>query len=504
MSKPTISPETFDIFVIGGGVNGCGIARDAAGRGISVGLAEQDDLASATSSASTKLFHGGLRYLEYYEFSLVRHALIERERLLQAMPHISWPLRFVLPHHRGLRPKWLIRLGLFLYDHLGGRKILPPTRVLDFRSHPTGRPLKDAFTKGFEYSDCWVQDSRLVSLTARDAAERGAKIMTRTRVTAAKCTNDVWEILTADSNTGQSATYHARTLINASGPWVSEVINNKLGITSPEKTRLVRGSHIVTKRLFDHDQPYIFQGADNRVVFALPYEDDFTLIGTTEGPHPDPATPPECTDQDAEYLCQFVSEYFETPVSQDDIVWRFSGVRPLYDDGASSATEATRDYVLSLDTGQGAPLLNVFGGKITTFRHLSEQALEKIGAKGIPWTAGSPLPGGNFPVSAVQDLIAGLMQDFPFLDPKWARRLIRTYGTEAREILNDATDPSDLGPDFGATLTGAEVRWLMDKEFAQTAEDILWRRTKLGLRLSEGQVKGLEDWIEQEHEGASA
>jgi glycerol-3-phosphate dehydrogenase len=499
MAPKSESPSPVDLFIIGGGVNGCGIARDAAGRGMSVVLAEQGDLAQATSSASTKLFHGGLRYLEYYEFRLVREALIERERLLSAMPHISWPMRFVLPYHTGLRPKPLIRLGLFLYDHLGGRKILPATESLDLRQHPTGRALKQQYTSAFEYSDCWVQDARLVSLNARDAALRGARIMTRTMVTGAIRQADQWLVQVKDVNTGALSEIAARCLINAGGPWVSQIISDELHIDTREKVRLVRGSHIVTRKLFDHDQPYIFQGADNRIVFAIPYEDEFTLIGTTDVDHKAPPGEAKCTDEEADYLCNFVSEYFEKPVTRDDIVWTYSGVRPLYDDGASSATEATRDYVLSLNT-DGAPLLNIFGGKITTYRRLAENALAKIGdVVTVPsgdWTAGVALPGGDFPVDGVQDLVDGLLADYPFLTPIWARRLIRGYGTEARAILGDAKTVSELGQDFGGTLSEAEARWLVEHEFARTADDILWRRSKLGLHMDEQQRAAFHAWLD--------
>ncbi|NKW71407.1 glycerol-3-phosphate dehydrogenase [Rhodobacteraceae bacterium R_SAG10] len=500
---PAERPNTpCDIFIIGGGVNGCGIARDAAGRGMRVVLAEQGDLAQATSSASTKLFHGGLRYLEFYKFRLVREALIERERLLSAMPHISWPMRFVLPYHRGLRSPWLIRLGLFIYDHLGGRKILPATRTLNLRTHPTGAALRSNFAKGFEYSDGWVQDARLVALNARDAADRGAEILTRTRVTGAVREGGLWRITVKDTETGKSRKIDARALVNAGGPWVVELIADTLGITSPEKVRLVRGSHIVTRRLFEHDQPYIFQGSDGRVVFAIPYEDDFTLIGTTESEHVGPPGQAECSTEEIEYLCNFVSEYFRKPVTPDDVVWTYSGVRPLYDDGASSATEATREYVLSLDAGDGAPLLNVFGGKITTYRRLAEVALKKLSrvmtVPGADWTAGVPLAGGDFAVGQVEHLTDDLQRAYPFLSLAWARRMIRTYGTEARDILGAAKSPTDLGQDFGATLHEAEVRWLMSKEFARTAQDVLWRRTKLGLWMGEAEAKILDEWMRAE------
>ncbi len=488
-----------DLFVIGGGVNGCGIARDAAGRGLSVTLAEQGDLAQATSSASSKLFHGGLRYLEYYEFRLVREALREREVLLAAMPHIAWPMRFVLPHHKGLRPRWLLRLGLFLYDHMGGRKHLPAARSLDLAASPVGDVLRPAYTRGFEYSDCWVQDARLVALNARDAAARGATILTRTKVTGARRHADHWEVTTEDATTGAETRHGARALVNAAGPWVAEVLGETLGIDSDEHIRLVRGSHIVTRRLFAHDQPYILQGGDGRIVFAMPYEGEFTLIGTTDADHDGPPGAAECTEAEAEYLCDFVSDYFARPVTKADIVWRFSGVRPLYDDGASSATAATRDYVLSLDE-DGAPLLSVFGGKITTYRRLAEHALEKLG-HGDGWTAGVALPGGDFPWDGAEALTEGLRAAYPFLGDDWAARLVRTYGTEARALLGGAKKVADLGRSFGATLTEAELGWLVGHEFARSAEDVLWRRTKLGLHMTPGEARAVEDWMAENGRG---
>lgn len=507
--------EMADLFIIGGGVNGCGIARDAAGRGLSVILAEQGDLAQGTSSASTKLFHGGLRYLEYFEFRLVRKALEERETLLQAMPHISWPMRFVLPCSpdmrfagdtpasrllsslmpwmKGRRPAWLIRLGLFLYDRLGGRRILPPTRRLDLRADPAGEPLRAGFSLAYEYSDCWVDDSRLVALNARDAQERGARIMVRTRVVSARRIEGGWRIETEGPKGGTSHT--ARALVNAGGPWVADIIRDVADVETDEGVRLVRGSHIVTRRLHDDPRCYFFQGTDGRVIFAIPYEDDFTLIGTTDQDHEGGPSNVRCTDEERDYLCAFASRYFREPVTARDVVWTYSGVRPLYDDGAKSATAATRDYVLSLDA-DGAPLLNVFGGKITTYRRLAEGAMERLSpylslAKG-PWTAGVPLPGGDFPHDGVPELLERLVKAYPFLSPAAARRLIRCYGTDAFELLGGARSAHDLGQDFGAGLTAAEVEWLVEREFARTAEDIIWRRTKLGLRMDEGQVSALE------------
>jgi glycerol-3-phosphate dehydrogenase len=520
--------QVTDLFIIGGGINGCGIARDAAGRGLSVRLAEMNDLASATSSASTKLFHGGLRYLEYFEIRLVREALIERETLLRAMPHISWPMRFVLPYHkdmrfegstptsrilnlvmpwmRGRRPAWLIRLGLFLYDNLGGRAILPGTSTLSLPGTPEGAPIEDRFQKAYEYSDCWIEDSRLVVLNARDAKARGAEIMVGTKVASAARVDGLWEITLTRGD--ETEIVRARMLVNAAGPWVGDVIQRKVHINSSEGVRLVRGSHIVTKRLYDHDKCYFFQGTDGRIIFAIPYETDFTLIGTTDAEHEDPAIKPSCTDAERDYLVDFANQYFKKDISADDVVWTYSGVRPLYDDGASSATAATRDYTLKVDAEGGAPILNIFGGKITTYRRLAEAAMQKIAEHFEnlpgPWTAGVALPGGDFPVDGVQALIDDLARDYPFLTPFWARRLIRAYGTEARAVLGDTTSAQDLGEDFGATLTAREVEWLMDREFARRAEDVVWRRNKLGLRMKAPEVAALDAWMRARQSARSA
>jgi len=521
LNTPDSNDKIYDLFVIGGGINGCGIARDASGRGLSVVLAEMNDLASATSSASTKLFHGGLRYLEYFEIGLVRKALKEREVLLSAMPHISWPMRFVLPVHkdmrfeggtptskllgifmpwlRGRRPNWLIRFGLFLYDNMGGRKILPGTKTLDLRADVAGGPLLEKYRKAYEYSDCWIEDSRLVVLNARDAEIRGARIMTRTKVILAERVDDIWHLTLEDQRSGEASVIKAKMLVNAGGPWVEDIIRNTAGINNSAGVRLVRGSHIVTRKLFDHDKCYFFQGSDGRIIFAIPYETDFTLIGTTDADHADVNTKPECTDAEADYLRKFASEYFKKPVLPEDIVWSYAGVRPLYDDGASSATAATRDYVLTLRADNGAPLLNIFGGKITTYRRLAEAVMEKV-APYFPdlkdkWTAGVALPGGDFPVDGVDVLIDRLKSEFNFLDDFWARRLVRAYGTLAFEVLKGAKTADDLGQNFGASLSEQEVRWLMANEYVQTAEDVIWRRSKLGLRLSEGQKAELTQWF---------
>lgn len=494
--------QVFDLAIIGGGINGCGIARDAVGRGWSVYLCEQNDLASGTSSWSTKLIHGGLRYLEHYEFRLVREALIEREILWSLAPHIIWPLRFVLPHHRGLRPQWLLRLGLFLYDHIGGRKRLPATRTLDLTRDAAGEPLKPGFTRGFEYSDCWVQDARLVVLNAMDAKARGATVETGTRFVSAERKADRW-VLTVQSGDGVPKQIQARTLVNAAGPWVADVLSQRIRSNSQAKVRLVQGSHIVVRKIFDHDRCYIFQNADGRIIFAIPYEREFTLIGTTDQDYQGDPAKVAATPQEIAYLCAAASEYFKKPVQESDVVWTYSGVRPLYDDGASKAQEATRDYVLTLDApGSAAPLLSVFGGKITTYRRLAEAVLDKLGPllpealkKPKGWTGGEPLPGGDFPVTGFADLLADVQKRYPFLAPAHAWRLARTYGTRAHLLLGGADSAADLGRNFGADLTEREVLYLMKHEWARRAEDILWRRSKLGLHLSAADSAALDQYM---------
>jgi glycerol-3-phosphate dehydrogenase len=495
MSESVMS-EPFDLLVIGGGVNGCGIARDAAGRGYAVVLVEMNDLASGTSSKSTKLIHGGLRYLEHYEFRLVHEALVERELLWASAPHIIHPLRFVLPYARGLRPAWMLRAGLFLYDNMGGRKLLPPTREIDLRRDDAGKPLKPLFSKAYEYSDCWVNDARLVALLARDAADRGATIRTRTRVEKAERIGDLWQVTLIDSITGAAETVSARMLVNAAGPWVEKVLSGALDDRAPHKVRLVKGSHIVTQKLFDHDRCYFFQNPDGRIFFAIPYEGDFTLIGTTDMDYSGDPRSVAISEDEIAYLCAGASEYFAKPIVPADVVWSYSGVRSLYDDGASKAQEATRDYVLKLDGGSGeAPVLNVIGGKITTFRRLAESALEKIGAaigeKGRPWTRTAVLPGGNFAPTAFEATVVGLTRRYPFLPADLARRLTRAYGTRAPAVLGEARALADLGQHFGAGLYEAELRYLVTHEWARDAEDVLWRRSKLGLRLTPAEGEAL-------------
>ncbi len=499
-----MSQEIFDIFVIGGGINGCGIARDAVGRGYSVALAEMNDFASGTSSGATKLIHGGLRYLEHYEFRLVRESLMEREVLWAMAPHIIWPMRFVLPYHKGgIRPAWLIRLGLFLYDHLGGRKLLPPTAVLDMRRDAAARPLKALFTKAFEYSDGWVDDARMVVLNARDAADKGARIMPRTKVLSARREGGNWIVETRNAITGVGETFRARMLVNAAGPWVDQVIRSAFGQNEARHVRLVQGSHIIVRKKFEGPRAYFFQNPDNRIIFAIPYEEDFTLIGTTDRDYDADPKDVRISDEETDYLCRAASEYFREPVGREDIVWTYSAVRPLFDDGASKAQEATRDYVLKLETADGtgdsAPVLNVFGGKLTTYRRLAEHALEKIaeaiGGKGGPWTGRSHLPGGDFAPQGYETEVAKLRSAYPFIEDRHARRLVRRYGTRASSLLGDARNLADLGRHFGGALYEAEVRYLVDHEWAKNADDVLWRRTKDGLRLSEEEKRILEEYI---------
>ncbi|MBN9603452.1 MAG: glycerol-3-phosphate dehydrogenase [Afipia felis] len=492
--------QIYDIAIVGGGVNGCGIARDAAGRGYSVYLCEMNDLASGTSSWSSKLIHGGLRYLEFYEFRLVREALIEREVLWGIAPHIIAPMRFVLPHHDGLRPGWLLRIGLFIYDHLGGRRRLPPVRTLNLRRDAAGEPLKPVFKTGFEYSDCTVDDARLVILNALDAVERGATVRPRTQAVAAKRGEDgVWELVTEGAATKACSTIRARILVNAGGPWVQEILTQRAGVEAKAHLRLVQGSHIVVPRLYAHDRAYTFQHGDGRVIFVIPYQDDFTLIGTTDRDYEGDPSKVRATQEEIDYLCASASEYLATSVKPSDVVWSYSGVRPLYDDHASEARTATRDYVFELDVPDGLPVLSVFGGKITTYRKLAEHALEKLApylrSGGAPWTGAAALPGGDFAAGDLDALVEQLLRDYPFLPKRHALRLVRAYGTHARRLLGRAASLAELGRDFGQTLTEREVRYLMAHEFAQTAEDVVWRRSKLGLRLTKQQVAELDEWM---------
>jgi glycerol-3-phosphate dehydrogenase len=488
--------DVFDLVIIGGGINGCGIARDAAGRGWSVYLCEADDLASATSSASTKLVHGGLRYLEYHEFRLVREALMEREVLWGIAPHIVWPLRFILPHHKGLRPAWLLRLGLFLYDHIGGRKRLPVTRTKRLQHDAAGRMLKPEYTLGFEYSDCWVEDSRMVVLNARDAAERGAEVATRTRCIAAEREEGgLWRV--SVSAPGEAPrVVRARALVNAAGPWVGDVLQNVARSNVSAKVRMVKGSHIVVPRLYPEEHCYIFQNSDKRIFFVIPYQQDFSLIGTTDLDFQGDPRGVSASPEEVEYLCRGTSDYFLRPITPDQVVWTYSGVRPLYDDGASKAQAATRDYVLTLDAPEGmAPLLSIFGGKITTYRRLAEAALEKLtplmpAANGLAagWTGQHALPGGDFPVDGFDAALAGLRMRYPFVAEPTLHRWLRAYGTCVADLVGDAESAEGLGSVLGADLTEAELRYLVTYEWARTAADVVWRRSKLGLHMNAQEI----------------
>lgn len=504
MSK-TGNETVFDIAIIGGGINGCGIARDAAGRGLSVYLCEKSDLASGTSSSSTKLIHGGLRYLEYFEFRLVRESLKEREVLWKIAPHIIRPMRFVLPHHRDLRPAWLLRLGLFLYDNLGGRVLLPPASTVDLLSDEAGEPLKPGlFKKGFAYSDCWVDDARLVVLNAMDAARHGAVVETRTALVEAKRAHGLWTATVEDQRSKQRRTIHARLLINASGPWAGDLLGSKISSHTIARTRLVQGSHIVVPKLFDHDNSYIFQNADGRIMFAIPYEHDYTLIGTTDQDYQRNPAEAAITPAEVSYLCSGASAYFAKPVTPESIVWTYSGVRALFEDGASDAQAATRDYVLDLDAPDGEPvLLSIFGGKITTYRRLAEHVMEQLrshlperSGKPSGWTGREPLPGGDFDCTAFAEAWSKFKGAYPFLDESTAVRLLRCYGLKAYDILGGAKQPQDLGRDFGHGLTEAEVTYLREHEWAQSGEDVLWRRGKIGLRMSVEQRRAVADFMD--------
>lgn len=492
--------DIVDLLVIGGGVNGAGIARDAAGRGLSVVLCEKDDLGEGTSSRSGKLIHGGLRYLEYYEFRLVREALIEREVLLEAAPHIIWPMRFVLPHSPDDRAAWLVRLGLFLYDHLGGRRRLPGTRMLDLRTAPEGAPLKDGYAKAFEYSDCWVDDARLVVLCALDAAQRGARILTRTACVSARRDRDIWRAELRSGDTGTVETIRARALVNAAGPWVLDVIGAVAGLNTTRRVRLVKGSHIVVPKFWDGPHAYLIQNADRRVIFVNPYEDDKALIGTTDISYDGKPEAVATSDGEIDYLLKAVVRYFKHPPQRSDILHTFSGVRPLYDDNAENPSAVTRDYMFDIDARDGsAPLLSVFGGKITTFRKLSEHALGKMKPffpeMGKAWTAGAHLPGGDIPDADFERYAADFAARHAFLPASTARHYARLYGTRSDDIVAGAKSIGDLGQRFGPDFFEREARFLMEHEWAGKADDILDRRTKHGLHMTAGERSAFAAWL---------
>jgi glycerol-3-phosphate dehydrogenase len=492
--------QTVDLLVIGGGINGTGIARDAVGRGLSVVLCEQDDLASHTSSASSKLIHGGLRYLEHYEFRLVREALIEREVLLRAAPHIIWPLRFILPHSPEQRPAWMIRLGLFLYDHLGGRERLPGSGKVDLRDDPAGAPLKTEFRTAFSYADCWVDDARLVVLNAKDAAERGAEILCRRRCIDARRADGVWQATLRSADGGVERVVRARCLVNATGPWVSRFLTDNLRLPALKRVRLVKGSHIVVRRLRGHPDPYILQNTDRRVVFVIPYEQQYSLIGTTDLDYADDPARAEVSGAEIDYLCRAVGRYFKDSPTPEEVVWRYAGVRPLYDDASGDVSAVTRDYVFDLDrSADAAPLLSVFGGKITTYRKLAEHALNKLkpvlGIAGGAWTDRAPLPGGDLPGADFEAFLAALTDAYPWLPADLVRRYARAYGTRIERLLDGAGALKDLGEHLGDGLYEAEADYLVRHEWAMTEEDILWRRSKLGLHVSAETAARLRAWL---------
>lgn len=495
-----------DVFVIGGGINGAGVARDAAGRGLSVALCEKDDLAEGTSSRSGKLVHGGLRYLEYYEFRLVREALIEREVLMRNAPHIIWPMRFVLPHSTEDRPAWLVRLGLFLYDHLGGRKRLPGTRTLDLTRDPEGAALKDVYTKGFEYSDCWVDDARLVTLNALDAAERGAIVMTRSPCVSARRDGDRWKVITRSSQTGETRQFDARLIVNAAGPWVADVLRGVTGSNSTRGVRLVKGSHIIVPKFWKGEHAYLVQNKDKRVIFINPYEGDKALIGTTDIPYEGEAGDVEADEAEVLYLLGAVNRYFKEALTPDDVVATYSGVRSLFDDGQGNPSAVTRDYEFDLDETGGAPLLNIFGGKITTFRELAEHGLQRVKKffpeMGADWTEHAPLPGGDIEQADFESYQNLVKQRYPWMPRSLREHYARLYGSRMSELVGKATSLEGLGKHFGANLYEAEACYLATYEWAQTSEDVLWRRTKHRLHLTESEQLAFAQWFDDMKQAA--
>ena len=514
-SSSAPSGDVVDVLVVGGGINGCGIARDLAGRGARVLLCEKDDLAAHTSSSSTKLIHGGLRYLEYYEFSLVRKALAEREVLLKSAPHIMWPLRFVMPHDPGMRPVWMIRIGLFLYDHLAKREVLPGSRTIDLRRHPAGAPLKPLFTKGFVYSDGWVDDARLVVLNAMDAAERGAEVLTRWRCVDARRGATAWQVRLQDEH-GHTRDLSARVLVNAAGPWTAQFLSEHAHVPRAKSLRLVKGSHIVVPKLFEHEHAYIFQNPDKRIIFAIPYEGEFTLIGTTDLEHHGAVGAARIDAAEIDYLCEQASRYFARPVLPADVVWTYSGVRPLLDDESGDPSAVTRDYLLELDSQvqaaaaataaagvPAAPLLSVWGGKITTFRKLAEEAADLLApalglARGA-WTRDAALPGGDLsgwitptgkPDADFARFVDALRQRHPQLPAALVLRLAHGYGARLEQLLGDGR----LGAEVAPGLFEAELNYLHSHEWARSADDVLWRRTKLGLHFDSAQRAAVAAW----------
>ena len=490
--------KNFDIFVIGGGVNGAAILRDAAGRGYKCGLAEMGDFGSATSSSSTKLFHGGLRYLESYQFRLVKESLRERDLLLNLMPHISWPLQFILPHDKNLRPYWFLRLGLYIYDFLAGTTKLPKSTSIDLRNHPAGKFLQQSYKRALAYTDCWVEDSRLVLLNILDAEKRGAKAFSYSKVTNIQQKNGQW-LVSVESKEG-SFEIKTKVLINTMGPWVNSLYQLDNNKKNQSMVRLVKGSHIVVKKLFNHDSAYIFQGKDGRIIFSIPYEKDFTLIGTTEVEHKE-GIEVKCSDEEKKYLCDFASNYFQKKIIVEDIIWDFSGVRALFENKTVEARNASRDYNFEVEEKEGSILLTVYGGKITTHRKLAEKAVSKITSllklNRKEWTSRQHLPGGDFKLDDKEKIIGGLLEKYKFLDTRWVERLFKTFGSEVEKVLGRATAKPDLGRNFGYNLTEREVLWYINEEYVKCVEDLIWRRSKLGLRLTSKQIRELDAYIKK-------
>ena len=497
MTDPGAAPASCDLLVVGGGINGAGVARDAAGRGLRTLLCEQHDLAAHTSSASTKLIHGGLRYLEFHDFRLVRKSLRERELVLESAPHICRPLRFVLPHDAHLRPAWMIRMGLFLYDHLARRRRLPASRGVRLHGHPAGRPLDARYERGFVYSDCWVDDARLVLLTAKDAAEHGATVLTRTRCTRLERADGGWRATLTRAD-GRSIGVEARAVVNATGPWVDRFLDEATPVPAPHHPRQVKGSHIVVPRLFGHEYAYIFQGADGRIVFAIPYEGDYTLIGTTEMDYDGDLATPAIAEREIEYLVAMANRYFSSHLSRRDVAWTFAGLRPLLADPGDRATSVTRDYVLDVDTA-GAPLLSIYGGKLTTYRRLAEDVVDllapRLGCAAGHWTAGAPLPGGDLPGGDFTAFLDTLGTRQPWLPPALRQRYARLYGSRVARLLEGTRAVADLGEEVLPGLHAREIDYLRDEEWAVDAEDILYRRTKLGLHVPPDGAARLDAWL---------
>jgi glycerol-3-phosphate dehydrogenase len=489
----------YDLVVVGGGINGAGIARDAAGRGLRVLLCEKGDLASATSAWSSKLIHGGLRYLEHYEFRLVAESLAERETLLRVAPHLVWPVQFVMPHTAGLRPAWMIRVGLFLYDRLGGRMTLPRSRAIRLGEGGLGAGLAPSYRRGYVYADARVDDARLVVANARAAADLGAEVLTRTELKAGRRSGEQWVLTLKDLQAGER-TVTARAVVNAAGPWVQWVLEGVLNETPRGRMRLVGGSHIVVPRCYDGEHAFILQNDDGRVVFLIPFEGAFTLVGTTDVPHHNPEAPPRAPPDEVEYLCRAANRYLARPIAPADVVWSYSGVRPLYDDGTAAASQVTRDYHLIVtEAGGRAPVLSIYGGKLTTYRRLAEHAVEKLAPwfphQGRAWTATAPLPGGDLGGETFAELVRAYRTRYPQLEPAWLERLLRRHGTRTAEILGDARVEADLGKSFGGGLYARELAYLVEREWAGDAEDILWRRTKCGLHMTEGQRRRVADFL---------